>query len=173
MKFLMIKLGLSLMFLIMVSPSYAVETSSRSFDNWVLRCSSAANPMCEISQRMVNSKTKKKLLELFVTEGQEKNRFRARIIVPLGAWLRSGVSLEVGGKTAKSQGYLYCLPVGCIADLSLPSSMISAMKRANDGIISIADMKRQQIKFKISLKGFTQAINNMQQEITKLGNKGK
>ncbi|MBF0189081.1 MAG: invasion associated locus B family protein [Magnetococcales bacterium] len=157
--------------LITHSYSHAVETSTRSFDDWGLRCSTAASPICEISQSMVNKKSMKKILDLFVTVGEKKNSYRARVIVPLGAWLQQGVTLSVGDRRVRSSGYLYCLPVGCVADLTLSSDMITAMKKANDGFIIIADLKQQQINFKISLKGFTKAFNGMRDKISALTSK--
>ena len=82
--------------------------------------------------------------------------------VPLGVFLREGLSLQIDSSEAQRGQFSICLSEGCLMRERLPNAMVSALKKgavAKFGFVVPQGQGGQQYDIDISLSGFTAAYN--------------
>lgn len=133
-------------------------TVSTTFGDWVVRCveREAALP-CEMSQQLVDGKSGQMMTRFSIAWSPAEDRHALQIALPLGVWLEPGVTLSVGELNVEGIQYSRCLPRGCMIEAALEDPMLSELKTAEKGQLTIFDRTHQPIGLPFSLKGFASA----------------
>jgi invasion protein IalB len=77
-----------------------------------------------------------------------------RIIVPLGVFLPKGLSLKVDGKDIGTTPFVRCLPTGCVAEVELETSLISAFSNGKVATFFIYRQETEGHGLPFNLAGF-------------------
>ncbi|MEK9904863.1 MAG: invasion associated locus B family protein [Rhodospirillales bacterium] len=130
--------------------------SSQNGD-WTMKCGDVPNGgrLCEMTQVINNPRDGKPVMQAAVIKPPGERGALLRFIAPLGIWLRPGISLSIDGAQAQQMDFAFCLRQGCIAQMPLSEALVNSMKRGSAGTVTLQNIRRQKLEFKISLSGFT------------------
>ena len=84
-----------------------------------------------------------------------------RVPLGLGVLLPPGLKLNIPGIEPTGIVIQSCLPIGCIAKISLLPDIIAAMKKADAGSLEVHTIRKRKIKVPVSFKGFTEALESL------------
>jgi invasion protein IalB len=137
------------------------SSESYVYGDWIVECHELdGNRSCVMSQRIIDARSQIQLLQLSVIRNLRANATTLQALVPLGAWLEPGIAVKVGTEAkALELTYAKCVPSGCIADQSVTSSFLGAMKSAERGVLMVADRNRKVVSVPFSLRGFGEALD--------------
>ncbi|AHD09561.1 invasion associated locus B family protein [Phaeobacter gallaeciensis] len=85
----------------------------------------------------------------------------ATVIVPLETLLPAALTISIDGAPGKRYNYSFCNPMGCVAQIGLTETDISAFKKGKKATLSLrpAPAPDQVINMELSLSGFTAGYN--------------
>ncbi|MBQ4806933.1 invasion associated locus B family protein [Phaeobacter sp. HS012] len=108
----------------------------------------SGNPMAEFSMFRINQ------------EGSQAVA-GATVIVPLETLLPAALTISIDGAPGKRYNYSFCNPMGCVAQIGLTETDISAFKKGKKATLSLrpAPAPDQVINMELSLSGFTAGYN--------------
>ncbi|KXF89983.1 invasion associated locus B family protein [Phaeobacter inhibens] len=108
----------------------------------------SGNPMAEFSIFRINQ------------EGSQAVA-GATVIVPLETLLPAALTISIDGAPGKRYNYSFCNPMGCVAQIGLTETDISAFKKGKKATLSLrpAPAPDQVINMELSLSGFTAGYN--------------
>lgn len=159
-KFL-IFLGFVLVFLTMQT----VRNSSASASDWEMRCSKNKEGEilnCEAFQRLVDTKSKKRIAEMAITKNVKTEKWNMAFILPLGIHIPTGVAFGVDG-TAQGKAVLsHCEQNGCVLFLEISKDeFLEKMKNGKQFNMGFKNVQGKVFNLNFSLKGFTKSIENI------------
>ena len=134
--------------------------------DWTILCLDG-NPPCIMRQLGYNA-DRREVMELSIRkiEPQQTQQGTVEAVmdvrVPLGVFLREGLSLQIDSSEAQRGQFSICLSEGCLMREPLPNAMVSALKKgavAKFGFVVPQGQGGQQYDIDISLSGFTAAYN--------------
>ncbi len=138
------------------------------FGDWTQRCSTrpgVPKQKCFLTQTVIQTKDKKKHGLLAITVGligpDRKPTMALRVPLGLGVLLPPGLKLNIPGIEPTGIVIQSCLPIGCIAKLSLLPDIIAAMKKADAGSLEVYTIRKKLIKMPVSFRGFTEALESL------------
>lgn len=150
-------------------PAGAPSVATKTFDDWLVRCPTAPQPMpCDAVQLLLEPKSKQRVLSVSVAYDQTKATQVVRIILPLGVWLPNGVTVHAGATKIDKAVVRRCEPFGCIVEGLLDAKLREAMRKGGDAKIVVYDQNQKPLDLKFSLKGFAAAEDHMTAETKKL-----
>lgn len=117
---------------------------------------------CQMAQRQANPKTKQQLLEMDLRI-DDKGTVLGVLVLPFGLALDAGIVMNVdAGAPAPNQGFVTCLPSGCLVPFTLNDAMTTAMRRgAKLNITATAYQNKKPVAMAVSLKGFSAALDRL------------
>ncbi|MFP4097539.1 MAG: invasion associated locus B family protein [Alphaproteobacteria bacterium] len=133
---------------------------------WAVRCEedeqgNAAH--CEMFTRLNLKDTDTRLVEFALGYPKEGDQVaRGIIIVPLGILLQEDVVLSVDEEEKLRARPRYCSENGCYVYVTLPESLVSAMKRGNEASLMFRAANGRPVAVKVSLAGFTKTTRTLQ-----------
>jgi len=85
----------------------------------------------------------------------------ADIITPLGVLLEFGLRLKIDDAEERGAPFRICQQHGCLVREPLSAEVITALKRGNAALVTVAAEGAGPIDIKISLRGFTKAFDSL------------
>ena len=92
-----------------------------------------------------------------------KQNTMMRVIAPIGVFLPTGVALEIDGEAVGRVPFTRCLPQVCIAFAEASAPTLDKMKKGAKANFIIYEAPGIGMSMELSLKGFTAALNNLEQ----------
>ena len=138
----------------------AVQT--RQFQDWSVRCGPLTTgdgkqvKRCVMNQLTGRDNTPMALVEF--THDPDKDRTIAQFTTPLGSVLPTGLRLKVDEGEEGRLPFQFCLAVGCRVVFPTQPEFIASMKKGNVLHMSFDLINHQTANAKISLQGFTSAL---------------
>jgi invasion protein IalB len=87
------------------------------------------------------------------------NRKVFQISVPPGRLIQPGVGMAIGTAAPTKLDYAICFSDRCIAELELTDKLLASLKKGKEITLSSVNFQRQANPVKVSLDGFTKAID--------------
>jgi invasion protein IalB len=138
----------------------------KRFDKWSTRClenSTTKNlTACHAFVDVRIEENKQQLL--YVGIGyipNEPNNFFMFATTPLGTVLTPGVGMTIDDKEKMGGPYVFCIPVGCQADIRLSDAQLKSLKNGKVLTATFQLIGKGPVKVPIELDGFTAAVNSL------------
>lgn len=128
--------------------------------DWSVQCfpaDASGKRHCEAVQIVAQEGSNQPLMRVAVGKAPNNGPAILQFIVPLGAQLQRGFAFSVDGGAPRQLQATTCLPIGCIVEMQLDQNWLGAMRRGNQGKVTVVDLRNQQVGIPISLTGFTAA----------------
>jgi invasion protein IalB len=87
------------------------------------------------------------------------NRKVFQVSVPPGRLIQPGVGMAIGTGNPTKMDYAICFSDRCIAELELTDKLVAALKKGKEITLSSINFQRQANPVKISLDGFSKAVD--------------
>ncbi|GHG81361.1 invasion associated locus B family protein [Pseudodonghicola xiamenensis] len=149
------------------TPQLGQRYSKEKIGDWDLACvkSEGDKDPCSLLQVLHDPKTDNPMAEfsMFRIEGKGQAVAGATVIVPLETLLPAQLTISIDGAPGKRYNYSFCNPYGCVAQIGLTETDISAMKQGTTAILSLrpAPAPDQVVTLNLSLKGFTAGFDKV------------
>jgi len=141
---------------------------TKKFGDWTQRCDArpgVKGQQCFLTQTIVQTKNQRKHGLLAITVGlfgpDQKPGMVLRAPLGLAILLPPGFKLNVPGIEPIRIVILSCLPNGCSAKTPLVPDTLEAMKKADSGSVEFYNIGKQVIRVPFSFKGFTAALDSL------------
>ncbi len=123
---------------------------------WQIRCGDVqGNKVCEMVQRISVAKTGQRIAEFSIAKMDSNGVSRAAIALPLGLAVQEKILMKIDDNKPVSFRIKYCVPAGCISNLSLKEKIINMMKKGSKLSVIAKSADGKPINIVMSLKGFT------------------
>lgn len=134
---------------------------SETYQNWRVACAQQATaPHCSLSQSQVQD-IGQRVLTVELTLHSE-NTIAGIIVLPFGLALTAGASLQIDDNPAgQTLPFRTCLPVGCVVPVTFDPDAIAMLRAGVMLNVTTTSDAGQQIPFKISLAGFSAALDRL------------
>jgi invasion protein IalB len=147
----------------------AAAIDTKAFDDWVVRCPTAPKAMpCDAVQLLLEPESKQRVLSVSVAYDGAKKSHVVRIVLPLGVWLPSGVTIVAGETKIEKVVVRRCEPFGCVVEGLLDPALRESMRKGGEAKIVVFDQAQKPLDLKFSLKGYAGAEDHMTAETKKL-----
>jgi invasion protein IalB len=87
------------------------------------------------------------------------NRKIFQVSVPPGRLIQPGVGMAIGSAAPTKMEYAICFSDRCIAELELTDKLLASLKKGAELTLSSINFQRQPNPVKVSLDGFTKAVD--------------
>lgn len=144
------------------------------FDAWTLRCRTttekeAANKLCEVATTVtVKTNEGRTAVVMVVALGKPSSEKPSQLVLssPTEVWLPNGIKLQdKAGKMLLELPYLFCSASMCSASTTISDPQRNMLSALDDDMFALFRMRTgQDVKMKISLKGFSAASKAMLKE---------
>lgn len=141
----------------------AAFSVNQNVGDWVVRCvqTTVKSPApCEVLQVTVNKDTKQRLSSLSLAYVPSRDSYAMQVVVPTGVALSKGLLL---GPSTQGMKYTRCERDGCYVETVVDNAAVQTLGKAGKAtdIAVVPYGKSDQIKFPVSLTGFTEAMDRM------------
>lgn len=136
---------------------------NQNVGDWVVRCvqTTVKSPApCEVLQVTVNKDTKQRLSSLSIAYVPSRDSYAMQVVVPTGVALGKGLLL---GPSTQGLKFTRCEIDGCYVESVVDNTTVQTLGKAGKttNIAVVPYGKADQIKFPVSLTGFTEAMDRM------------
>lgn len=149
----------------------APNAQSETYDNWSVRCVTAqgdgnaqvVKQACQMSLELRQGNTGQRVMFLgLAPNADDRNKFDATLIAPLGVELDKGITLIVEDKEFVDARFTTCVPEGCVARFGADGDVLKRL-RTNDKVTVLmqASGSGQKIRLDTPLKGFSAAMDRL------------
>ena len=119
---------------------------------------SSQDRVCEAFQRLVVSKTGKRVAEFAIGYPKDRKEARGVVILPLGILLADGVGIQIDEGQQYRVKPRYCTPQGCFSFISVNDELMASFKKGSNLMINARALNGKDVRIKLSLKGFANAV---------------
>ena len=115
---------------------------------------------CEVLQVTVNKDSKQRLSSFSMAYVPSRDAYAMQVVVPTGVSLAKGLIL---GPSPNGMKFTRCERDGCYVEAVIDNAVVTSLAKAGKAtdIAVVAYGKTDQIKFPVSLTGFTEAMDRM------------
>lgn len=143
---------------------HGADALKETYGDWGVECRIVQlTKRCSLGQFQYNEEQHTLMfsIEIFPPEDGD---YAVAITMPFGLNLADGIRLKLDEQSIEQRGsFGTCLPTGCLVPVKLTSSSIEAMKTAKAlMVIATAFSGGQHPSFRVSLKGFSAAIERLE-----------
>ena len=136
---------------------------NQNVGDWVVRCvqTTVKSPApCEVLQVTINKDNKQRLSSFSIAYVPSRDAFAMQVVVPTGVALAKGLVL---GDTPNGMKFTRCELDGCYVEAVIDNAVVTNLGKAGKAtqIAVVPYGKTDQIKFPVSLTGFTEAMDRM------------
>jgi invasion protein IalB len=132
------------------------QTTAPAEPIWGVTCAgTSAGLDCRAIQSLPMTNTGQASIAVRVPTGTQKPTML--VLVPLGIYLPTGVTLQFGQAEAKRASLQNCDSTGCLAEYPIADTEIGAMLKGQDLTVSVQDPNKQPITLKVPSTGFAAA----------------
>lgn len=139
--------------------SSLVET----YEDWTVACQASGEvTSCVVRQVQSNNQTQQVVLTAEIAKTPD-GKFAGALMLPLGLSLAPGVQLKIGEVAlGATRPFSLCVQQGCLVPLDITEDVIAKLRAGSALNITVtAGSSAQQINFAVSLKGFSKALNRI------------
>jgi invasion protein IalB len=136
---------------------------NQNVGDWVVRCvqTTVKSPApCEVLQVTINKDNKQRLSSFSIAYVPSRDAYAMQVVVPTGVALAKGLAL---GSLPNGMKFTRCELDGCYVESVIDTAVITNLGKAGKAtqIAVVPYGKTDQIKFPVSLTGFTEAVDRM------------
>ncbi|PRX09510.1 UNVERIFIED_ORG: invasion protein IalB [Martelella mediterranea] len=144
-----------------VTLANGATTVQESYADWQVTCGiREQTKICTMVQQQTNAETRQRVLAIELTVNGDG--LEGALVLPFGILLDSGVALQVDdGERGEALRFRTCLPTGCVVPLEFDSGFTAALVKGGTLKVHTVQNDRQEIAFRISLRGFNAARNRI------------
>ena len=115
---------------------------------------------CEVLQVTVNRDNKQRLSSFSIAYVPSRDAYAIQVVVPTGVALAKGLLL---GNSPNGMKFTRCERDGCYVEAVIDNTVVTTLGKAGKAtqIAVVPYGKTDQIKFPVSLNGFTEAMDRM------------
>ena len=126
--------------------------------DWRVFCPARADDKasCELSQDVVDQKVGQRVARIVMLKENEKSMVMA-ITVPLQVLLEPGIGLKIGDDQVRVFQYKTCTEDGCVSVIPLSKEIETALAKATDVNIVVAQPDGKPVGLPFSMKGYGDA----------------
>jgi invasion protein IalB len=145
-----------------VTLSGGASSLQETYQDWRVACQVVDNvTLCITSQQQVRQDGQR-VLSVELSNGAD-NTLSGAIVLPFGLRLDAGITLQVDeGAIGEPRRFRTCLPIGCIASLTLDAATVSAMRAGQTLTLHTRGDDGQELAFPVSLRGIGAALDRLQ-----------
>ena len=152
------------------------ERTIETYGGWELQCvrlpDTADGPVraCEIVQTMQLQGQSQPLTRLAIGRPAPQADLVAVLQLPLGMWLPVGVTFDLGSEAGRHLAELRrCLPMGCLAELALNDTILTALRQDPEGESAIEFAMQPDDPARVPLvhRGFAAAFDAMGRKMSR------
>lgn len=133
------------------------------FQDWRKKCQfvDGRGNVCMIYQNLTIKDSGKSLLYAsFSFTGKDK-KLVGSFKVPFGIFLPSGIAFKIGENKQVNFAVQTCLADGCYSSVNIDNDLLNQFKSGLEAKVGFKSIDQKQLAVKLSLKGFTSAINSL------------
>ena len=135
----------------------------KTVQDWFVRCFPIQSPSpCDMFQELDSQTTKQRVLSLSLAYVPSMDRHALQITVPLDISIPKGVTIKTDSYTSPVLKYRRCDRNGCYVETAVDNALVESLaKSGGEGKVNIAADNGKNYTLKFSLKGFSQAHDDM------------
>jgi invasion protein IalB len=135
----------------------------KTVGDWTVRCFPIQSPSpCDIFQEQDYQKTGQRVLSISIAYVPSMDKHAIQISVPLDISIPKGVILQTDTYTSPVLKYRRCDRNGCYIEMAVDNSLVEGLAKSGaEGKVNIAADNGKNYTLKFSLKGFSQAHDDM------------
>jgi invasion protein IalB len=143
----------------------AQQSTSATYDDWVIRCVTQAGPppqkTCDMEQMTQVQGKNTPLSRVAIARPMKAPPIKLVIQLPVNVWLPPGIKIMLHDKDPGYAGvFTYCVPAGCFAEVEATDDTLKKFRAATEpGKIVFKNAGQQDIAVPLSFKGFGQAYD--------------
>ena len=128
--------------------------------DWRVACAQQnGRKVCALSQQQTDQNTRQLLLAIELNV-PAIDKAEGTLILPFGLALDRPITLQIDGTAAGSMlRFRTCLPVGCLVSLAFDPTTVALLRKGTTLAVTTTADDGQGAVFKISLKGFSSALD--------------
>jgi invasion protein IalB len=128
--------------------------------DWRVACAQpSGKKVCALSQQQTDKDTRQLLLAIELNAAAAE-KAEGTLILPFGLALERPITLQIDEAVAGPTLHVRtCLPVGCLVSLTFDPTMTALLRKGTVLTVKATADGGQQMAFKISLKGFSDALD--------------
>ncbi len=152
-------LGLSIALAVPTMPASAQDAQEENA--WVKICNTdtqANKELCLITQEL-RTQGGQFLASAAIREFDGEQRRSLLLSVPVGMLIQPGVQIQIDGATPDKAAYQICFPNACYAEKTIDADFITRLKRGGTMRVSTINRQGKQVRFDMTLIGFTAAYD--------------
>jgi invasion protein IalB len=144
-------------------PAAVGRPDAKMVGDWTVRCFPIQSPSpCDIFQEQDYAKTGQRVLSISIAYVPSLDKNAIQISVPLDINIQKGVVLQTDTYTSPALKYRRCDRGGCYVETAVDNGLVESLAKSGpDGKINIAADNGKNYTLKFSLKGFSQARDDM------------
>jgi invasion protein IalB len=138
----------------------------KTVGDWQVRCFNVqnANP-CDQFWQQTDPRTGQRVVAVSIAYSPTADRHLMVIIVPLGISIPKGVSIQTDSYTSPAMHYRMCSRDGCFVQIVVENAVVASLAKSGpQGKINIAGDDGKPYSLPLSLKGFSEAHDEMVSE---------
>jgi invasion protein IalB len=128
--------------------------------DWRVTCAQpGGTKVCTLSQQLADQNSRQMVLGIEL-KATLSDKAEGTMVMPFGLALDKPITLQVdeGGPTM-TRGFRTCVPVGCLVDIRLDVSILSALRKGTALIVKATADGGKEASFRLSLSGFGSALD--------------
>jgi len=144
-----------------VAGAAPAAAQSQEDNAWIKVCNTDPRQnkeFCQISQQL-RTDSGQFLASLAIRETPGEARKLLVAAIPVGMLLQPGVQLQIDGAQPQTARYSICFPNACYAELPVDSNYITKLKRGGKLQVTTINQQAKQVRFDMTLIGFTAAYD--------------
>jgi invasion protein IalB len=136
---------------------------AKTVGDWTVRCFPIQSPSpCDIFQEQDYQKTGQRVLSISIAYVPSMDKHAIQISVPLDISIPKGVVLQTDTYTSPVLKYRRCDRNGCYIEMAVDNALVEGLAKSGaEGKVNIAADNGKNYTLKFSLKGFSQAHDDM------------
>lgn len=141
-----------------ISATHAQAAPAKAkFGDWELRCekpAGASTEQCALVQRLIADDNSNVYLVVNVLKTSDGKSRLLSVIAPLGVLLPNGLGLKIDQTDIGRAGFVKCLPMGCVAEVTMDDKLIDQLKNGKIATFIIHQVPEEGIGLPLTLQGF-------------------
>ncbi len=134
------------------------------YGDWQIRCDTppgAQSEQCALIQSVTAEDRPNVGLTVIVLKTADQKSRLMRVLAPLGVLLPSGLGLKINQADIGRDGFVRCLPNGCVAEVIMDDNLIKQLRTGQTATFIIFQTPEEGIGIPMSLKGFGDGFDKL------------
>jgi invasion protein IalB len=144
-------------------PAPPPKPDVKTVEDWQVRCYpvQSAAP-CDMLQEQGDQQSGRKILSISISYVPSMDKHALIVTVPLEVSLAKGIVLQTDSYTSPTLKYRTCTRDGCFVQTAVDNDLVASVaKSSGDAKVNVVGDDGKTYSIKFSLKGFTQAHDDM------------